>query len=148
MIRTGQREICISIDPDLGVAAPFKWKRERQGCGETERESECVCECRSTPEQHRSASTNNTLREGERERIEKHIANIFKRNNAAASLINQHDLLRSGSDVGSHDRPDNGLRYLVYDNSRQATLPYQRRQLHLQYWRHLRSSLTIVKICL
>jgi hypothetical protein len=26
--------------------------------------------------------------------------------------------------VDSHDRPDNGLRYLVYDNSRKTTLPY------------------------
>ncbi len=49
MIRTELREICISIDPELGVAAPFKWKRERQGSGETERERECVCERRSTP---------------------------------------------------------------------------------------------------
>ncbi len=38
MIRTELREICISIDPEPGVAAPFKWKRERQGSGETERE--------------------------------------------------------------------------------------------------------------
>ncbi len=43
MIRTEWREICISIDQDLGVAAPFKWKRERQGSGETERECVCVC---------------------------------------------------------------------------------------------------------
>jgi hypothetical protein len=26
--------------------------------------------------------------------------------------------MRFGEDVGSHDRPDNGLGYLVYDNSR------------------------------
>ncbi len=43
MIRTEQREICISIDSDLGVAAPFKWKRERQGSRETERERVSVC---------------------------------------------------------------------------------------------------------
>jgi hypothetical protein len=49
MIRTELRGICISIDHEPGVAAPFKWKRERQGSRETERERECVCECRSTP---------------------------------------------------------------------------------------------------
>ncbi len=43
MIRTEWREICISIDPEPGVAAPFKWKRERQGSGETERERGSVC---------------------------------------------------------------------------------------------------------
>jgi hypothetical protein len=26
--------------------------------------------------------------------------------------------MRLGENVGSHDRPDNGLGYLVYDNSR------------------------------
>jgi hypothetical protein len=43
MIRTELREICILIDPEPGVAAPFKWKRERQGSGETERERGSVC---------------------------------------------------------------------------------------------------------
>ncbi len=49
MIGTELREICISIDQELGVAAPFKWKRKRQGSGETESERGCVCKCRSTP---------------------------------------------------------------------------------------------------
>ncbi len=31
----------ISIDPVCGGAAPYKWKKDRQGSRETERE--CVC---------------------------------------------------------------------------------------------------------
>jgi hypothetical protein len=34
-------------------------------------------------------------------------------------------------DVDSHGRPDNGLGYLVYDNSRKTTLPYQDKRVSM-----------------
>ena len=35
----------ISFDQDCGGAAPYKWKKDRQGSRETERENVCACEC-------------------------------------------------------------------------------------------------------
>jgi hypothetical protein len=74
MIRTELREICISIDHEPGVAAPFKWKRERQGSGETEREGVCVRVLVDTG----IASVSIHKQHAEREHMETHIADILR----------------------------------------------------------------------
>jgi hypothetical protein len=77
--RTEYGEIYISIDQDCGVAAPFKWTRERQGSGETERREREKSECASVGQcwqQHQLTSTTTCWeRERGREHIETHMVN-------------------------------------------------------------------------
>jgi hypothetical protein len=72
--------MCISIAPDCGGAAPYKWKKVRQGSRETERE--CVCmrvlvETKDSVDQHPQTTW-------EERHMETHL--VIK--NAAVSLIN------------------------------------------------------------
>ncbi len=73
MITTELREICILINHEPSVAAPFKWERERQGSGETEREGVCVRVYVNTG----IASVNIHKQHAEREHMETHIVSIL-----------------------------------------------------------------------
>ena len=84
--------------------------REKGKVAERQRERGCVC---ASVGRHRDSVGQHPQTTRRKRTHGNTYCEHLGRKNVAASLINEHETLRSWSDIGSHDQPDNGLGYLV-----------------------------------